>query len=353
MSEGLEQVASFSGASGLGAAEVTATLRGLMGDPDAQWSAGTFGAIAEFLRDHGEEARVILEARALSAATSRGAVAIAAHRDLRLVAYETISRSAGIWRHAIALCLPEGVCAMNRRRVVTELGPDGAAVREADRSGILFDLGLGLSQTDACVRTSDAALIGALRASAGKDLFAADNPVLMDILRASPHRVFVTPVARVEVFQPIPPPHGKSPLGPHTHILPKLLRANRTHAATSPIPVGLVPCAHVYPAHAVLDAEGLPRPYDEARQIAFDALLAKYGVPELVAVQHQVMQRVAAGAAPDSLRLPADKFARTSVRVTLRKLKASGLTSPALAAWIAHFDRSSDEDGEDETQHAS
>lgn len=325
-----------------------------MADPNAQWSAGTFGAIAEFLRDPGEGAQASLEGAELSVATARGAVAIAAHPELHLVAYETVSRSAGVWRHSsIALCLPDKACAMHQRRVVTELGPDRDAVRAADRDGILFDLGLGLLQTDACVRTSDAALIAALRASEGKDLFAAENPVLMDILRASPHRVFVTRVARVEVFQPIPPPHGKSPLGPHTHILPKLLRANRTHAATSPIPTGLVPCANVYPAHALLDAEGMPRAFDRARLDAFDELLARYGVPELVAVQREVAERVAAGEAPASLALPADKHARTAVRVALRKLKASGIASSVFAAWNVHFDRSSDDDGEDEAQHAS
>jgi len=35
--------------------------------------------------------------------------------------------------------------------------------------------------------------------------------------------------------------------GPHTHFLPKLLKAKRTHALTTPIPSGLVPCLMLYP----------------------------------------------------------------------------------------------------------
>ena len=41
------------------------------------------------------------------------------------------------------------------------------------------------------------------------------------ILAASPHRVFVSRVGRIEVFQAIPSANGKSPEGPHTHVLPK------------------------------------------------------------------------------------------------------------------------------------
>lgn len=327
-------------------------LRDLMADAGAQWSTGTFGAIAEFLRDPDEKADLDLSARRIAAATSRGGVAVTADPDIRLVATETVSRNTALWRHAIAVCLPEGACGMNQRRVVTELGPDRGAVRAEDRDAILFDLGLGLLQTDACIRSADPALVQALRASEGKGLFEPGNGVLMDILHASPHRVFVSRIARVEVFQPIPPPHGTSPPGPHTHILPKLLRANRTHAATTPMPAGFVPCANVYPAHAMLDAEGLPRAFDRARFDAFERLYGAFGLPALVDVQREVVQRVTAGEEPGKLAPADDKFVRSAVRVALRKLKASGPSTPTLAAWAQHFDRSSDEDGDDEAQHA-
>ena len=52
------------------------------------------------------------------------------------------------------------------------------------------------------------------------------------ILAANPHRVFISRLGRIEVYQPIPPPSGKSPEGPHTHVLPRLLQSRRTHPAT-------------------------------------------------------------------------------------------------------------------------
>ncbi len=328
------------------------TLRPFLDDAGTQWSAGTFGAIAEFLRDLDEPAAVHLEAGYLSAATVRGAVALREAANVRLLAYETISRDAKSWRHSVALCLPETECSMSRRSAVAELGPDRAAVREVDRDAILFDLGLSLLQTDACIRTNDPDLIAAMRASEGKGLFDRDNPVLMDILRAGPHRVFITRVGRVEVFQPIPPPHGKSPIGPHTHILPKLLRANRTHAATTPIPAGWVPCANFYPPHALLDAEGLPRPFDRERFEGFNVLLARYGDQNLVELQRLVTEGVRNGLSPHGFAVPASKFARAAIRIALRKLKASDDKAPSLENWLARFDRVSEDDGDEEAQHA-
>ena len=111
------------------------------------------------------------------------------------------------------------------------------------------------------------------------------------ILATNPHRVFLSRLGRIEVFQPIPPPDGKSPDGPHTHVLPGLLRHRRTHAATEPIPDGLVPCAHVYPAHPAKDGMGQPRPFDRARHDAFQAILRSYGDPKFLALKQQVIER--------------------------------------------------------------
>jgi hypothetical protein len=111
----------------------------------------------------------------------------------------------------------------------------------------LFDLGLGILQMDACVPVNDPAIVAALRGCTGKSVFALGNDAMGIMLAANPHRVFVSRSGRAEVFQPIPPPDGKSPDGPHTHDLPKLLSHRRTHATTEPVPEGCVACAHLYP----------------------------------------------------------------------------------------------------------
>ncbi|MCC0805716.1 hypothetical protein FPV16_05665 [Methylobacterium sp. W2] len=259
-----------------------ALLLGALADPTTAWSLGSFGAIAEFMRDP-DEPVVALPDERLGLATARGAIALTPSSDLRPVAYETVVSSG--WNHAIALCLPEATCAMNRRTVVTELGPDRNAARVEDRDGILFDLGLGLLAVDACVRVRHPEAVERLRAGVSMPLFDHANPIGPHLVAMSPHRVFLARVGRVEVYAPIPGRGGTSPEGPHTHVLPKLLRSGRTHAATTPIPAGWVPCASLHPAHPYKDMMGERIAFDTGRYEAFQEMLDQWGDPELVAIK--------------------------------------------------------------------
>ncbi|GAB6845885.1 hypothetical protein HNR00_002980 [Methylorubrum rhodinum] len=261
---------------------VTDLLREALADPGTAWSLGSFGAIAEFMRDPDEAVSGLPDDR-LGMATERGAIALSPGPDLRPVAYETSVASG--WNHAVALCLPEAACAMNRRGVVTELGPDREAARERDRDAVLFDLGLDLLAVDACVRTSDPESIACLRSGIGRPLFDHANPIGRHLVAMSPHRVFLAKVGRIEVYAPIPGPGGTSPEGPHTHVLPKLLRSGRTHAATTPIPAGWVPCAALHPAHPYKDMLGQRIAFDAARYEAFQVLLDRWGDPDLLALK--------------------------------------------------------------------
>jgi hypothetical protein len=223
--------------------------------------------------------------------------------------------------------------------VLTELAPDADALRNEDRAAILFDLGLGARQVDVCVRVSDADVAERLRVHAGQSVFAPGNPAMGVILAASPPRVFVSRLGRAEVFAPIPPAHGKSPEGPHTHVLPDLLRHGRTHAATEPIPEGWIPCAHIYPAHPARDGMGNSRPFDAARHDAFQDMLLRFGDPRFVALKQRVVAAVLAGENPPAVAVAETRFARTNIRVALRQLKAANAVSPALMAWMAAHER--------------
>lgn len=261
---------------------VAALLREALADPGTAWSLGSFGAIAEFMRDPDEAVTALPDDR-MGMATERGAIALTSCPDLRPVAYETAVASG--WNHAVALCLPQDDCAMSRRGVVTELGPDHHAAREQDRDALLFDLGLDLLAVDACVRTSDPKAIACLRSGVGQPLFDPVNPIGRQLVAMSPHRVFLARAGRIEVYAPIPGPGGTSPEGPHTHVLPKLLRSGRTHAATTPIPAGWVPCAGLHPAHPYKDMMGQRIDFDASRHAAFQVLLDRWGDPDLLAVK--------------------------------------------------------------------
>ena len=294
-------------------ASVESLLRDHLDDPSCAWSLGSYGAIAEFMRD-ADEPSVAPEGSRLGWATARGAITLTPGPDLVPVAYET-GFAAG-WSQAVALCLPTAASAMGRRTVVTELGPDENAARPEDRAALLFDLGLGLAAVDACVRSEDPAAINCLRAGAGRPLLAHGNPIGPTLVAMSPHRVFCARIGRIEVFSPIPGAGEASPEGPHTHVLPMLLRSRRTHAATAPIPAGLVPCAALHPAHPCKDMMGRSLRYDARRHDAFGRVLDAWGDPALVAARRSVL----AGRMPEP---PAGRFVRSAIRAAEAQLRAA------------------------------
>jgi hypothetical protein len=324
-------------------------LHAHIADADTQWSLGTFGGIAEFSRDRDERVRLTQSETGAAAVTARGGIAIDLSEDCRPFAFECITKSS--WSQRVALCLPAGGCAMNRRTVLTELDVDDAALQPEHRGSTLFDLGLGALQADLCVRIDDYNTVARLRSHCGRSVFDPANPAMGLLLETNPHRVFISRIGRIEVYQPIPPASGKSPDGPHTHVLPKLLKTRRTHAATEPIPEGWIPCAHLYPGHPVRDAGD---PFDAACHDSFQGMIERFGPAECLAIKRRVVEAIGSGEPPSNLTATLDRHGRTGIRIALRQLKAAGKVSPMLKAWLAEFDHAAVEDDEDEgvLQHA-
>jgi hypothetical protein len=211
------------------------------------------------------------------------------------LAYETPSANPRLWNHGVVFCLPVEEACMSARTCVTELGVDSESILPEARGDILFDLGLGLRTADFMVRTGDAALLSVLRAACGRRW--SDDPALnAAIVAASPARVIVSRLARVEITNPIPAPGGVSPDGPHTHLLPSIMRRARVHDANIPVPAGMLPCLTLYPAHPARDAEGRERAFDAGLHLAYQDLLKGFGHPEFLAAKKgdaQVDSRVA------------------------------------------------------------
>jgi hypothetical protein len=328
----------------------TDLLHEQIADADTQWSLGTFGGIAEFSRDRDESATLTQSATGAAAITARGGICIELSDDCRLFAFECITKTS--WSQRVAFCLPTDACAMNRRTVLTELDADHEALKPEHRESILFDLGLGALQADLCVRIDDDHIVTQLRRHTGRSVFDPANPAMGLLLEANPHRVFVSRIGRIEVYQPIPPPSGKSPDGPHTHVLPKLLKSGRTHAATEPIPEGWIPCAHLYPKHPARGGCS-PESFDVAGHASFQRMIGSFGLAGSLAIKRCVLDAIGAGEPPSNLATTLDRHGRTGVRIALRQLKAAGPASPVLKAWLAEFDYAVvEDDGEAALQHA-
>jgi hypothetical protein len=253
------------------------------------------------------------------------------------MAYDIPGSDPDTWSSELALCMP--AIEPLSGGVVTPLGPDHQALRATDRTMALYDLGIGLGAVRFCVRTTDPHAIEALHAAAGQ---AASGDILHALmaafLHAQPHRVLLSPAGRIEVTAPIPMPDGRSPEGPHTHLLPALLASGRTHSANTPIPPGWQPILMLHPPGAWRDGLGRRTPYSREADDASGRLFQRFGLADERALRGQVEAAIAAGQAPQSFPRPSERRARAHLRVVLRRLAAAGSPGP-VAAWRALHDR--------------
>ena len=206
-----------------------AIVRRHLADPQSRWSVGTYGAIGEFEYEPGE-AGLTLDLEHLSVSTARGSLAIVDLSDVQALAWVDDSERV----REVAFCTRRG-------------GAQRTAITAVDR--LTYDVGLAAPHVDMLVRVKagDAATAAALSAAEGMSLFATGHQAGAAIARASPTRILVSAVARLEVHQPIPPPGGRSPEGPHTHLLPKFLAQGLTRPPKLPLPDGRFCGLSLYP----------------------------------------------------------------------------------------------------------
>lgn len=302
-------------------------------EPSTAWSIGEFGAIAEF--HHFEGCK---RTGRWSVAGDLGSLSLTPGTS-RPVAYEVSSGRPGRWLQGLALCLPALEAVMHGRETITELGPDVDAAKSSKRHEILFDLGLGLTTADFCVRTGHPELIRSLRSAQGLSLFGTSH--IFDLLRLqSPDRVVLSRLGRIEVEQRIPDPHGVAPEGPHTHLLPKLLGRTKVHASTLKVPEGWLPCVFAYPANPLSDGSGNERAFDTAAHARFQNLFEAWGLPELLDAKQHVWRALRENQSPSSAIWAMSRHQRLAMRIALRQACAEGLKSDTLEHWQRELDRS-------------
>jgi hypothetical protein len=323
---------------------VRTLLQAMLARFDAGWSIGTFGALAEFHHVEGDPPpQIRLTNCGGEVVTRRGGLCVELTDGARPVAYEGLRRPQG-WSQTLSFCVPTECAQMSGHVGLTECGPDRHALRPADRHAILFDLGLAAPHIDFCIRTADAGLIDILRRATGQSLLAPHHPAMAAVVAASPHRVCRSRLGRIEVYQAIPPPvpDSRSPIGPHTHLLPDLLKSGRRHSANAPIPDGQVAALDLHPANPLCDPLGVPRPFDAEAYRAFQAMLAAYGAPGLASEKARIAAAVQAGGAPSGYRVATSRIGRTAARIALRQLRHADPEPPNLASWLTAFDRAAE-----------
>jgi predicted Fe-S protein YdhL (DUF1289 family) len=214
-------------------------------DPATVFAIGVQGAVAEFMRAPDDRSIARGDADRLLIRSRLGALRLDVRPWVRVFAFgpeKGLPDEIVLAIHSSRLT-PQAVSA------VVELGPDRDAVRRADRRAALFDLGLDRATIRFCVRTDDAELISELRRCVGQPL-AAVAPALIPLLLARhPQRIAISELGRIEVRQPIGLRDGEpgTPVGPHTHLLPHLLRTGRELAPGRDLPAGYAAAASLFP----------------------------------------------------------------------------------------------------------
>ena len=310
-----------------------ALLSETLRDGRCGFSVGGLGALAEFhdgqgsFTPHSDGAMVVRSAR--------GALRIRPAADINPLAYETLSGTEDSWQWGVVLLGADPVHAMGRRKVLTEIGPDGEAIKRSATTEVLFDLGAGLPHVDYCVRTADDALLALLRRYRGKAVIAERHEVMEAIIDASPTRVALSSVARIEVYQRID--RHQTPSGPHTHLLPDLLKHGRTHSANIPVPAGFYPVFTIHPRHPLYDDLGRRHRFDAQALSRFQPWLDAFGDRRYVSAKRKLENAVINGESPADYRGAQSRAGRLAERVALRQLGHTLSDPTTRNPWLDRF----------------
>lgn len=315
-------------------------LAQLASSPDHGWSIGSFGAIGEFVRGADEPATINRADNLFEIYTDRGGMRIAPTQPLVPIAWDSLSADGESWGQHFDFCIAQPE---TPSRVIRDLGTDADAVRPQDRQHRIFDMGVACGAITMAIRSDDADFIALMERHVGQEVLGVPE-IYIDTLRAQPHRVLISAAGRVEVYQDVPPADGKSPEGPHTHLIANIVPKHRPHGSNTPLPKGQQSAISVHIASPWRTLLGERHSYCAEQDTAFIPYLRQYALADDQAVEQALIRAVTSGAAPDDSLWPATRRGRTKARITLRRMAVAGdhRTDP----WRAKYDRAVDSDAE-------
>jgi predicted Fe-S protein YdhL (DUF1289 family) len=189
------------------------------------WVFGCHGATAEFMVGPDEQCSVSVADDRITAFTEQAGLRLRLGDHVRALQLRDDYAADGY--RAIFLVILKARANLPVASGLSVLGPDAAAIEPRHQGQTLYDLGLGRTDLRFNVRTSAPALRRSLEGARGLPLSSLLPTVGVQLMTESPTRVAESSLGRVEVHTAIPPPGGKSPDGPHTHLLPSHLATGR------------------------------------------------------------------------------------------------------------------------------
>ena len=298
--------------------------------PNTAISIGGLGAIAEF---DGDQKKVSFDsANELQICNTKGAFKVKIDGGESLLAYETLSQTPKSWQWGMVVLADRDPYFANLKNGLHEIGPDTDAISENDKDALLFSLGTGLSNSNFTIRTKDPALLRILRANEGVCITEGNNPVLDAIIDLSPHRVVYSTIARIEVYQEIS--RHETPMGPHTHLLPSMLKARRTHVAAIPIPASQSPQLTLHPENPMFDQYGHSRPFAKSVCESFSPLVEAHCAEEFRIEKKRLKAAFKKQEKAINYVCPGTRLGRLAYKVTLRQLSHTCEDKAYLDTWL-------------------
>jgi predicted Fe-S protein YdhL (DUF1289 family) len=189
------------------------------------WALGCYGATAEFICDPDEPCDVSVTGETITAISGRGALQLTIGERVRALRLRADDSRHGY--RAIFLVVLKAMATLPVATTLTPLGRDEGAIRPESRNDPWFDLGLGRDDLRFCVRASAPDLLEKQNQASGLPLLDVLQDAGATIVKHSPARVVESPLGRAEIYTSIPASGGRSPDGPHTHLLPSHLASGR------------------------------------------------------------------------------------------------------------------------------
>lgn len=219
-------------------------LNSIRGDRGT-WTAGVVGAVGEFAVLPGESVEAELDGDTVIATTLGGRLRFLINNDIRPLTFDPPGTPTEELRVILAVKKKRGH--PDLADALTLLGKDAEAIDPAETEADMFDLGLGRKEARFCIRVGKGATKDLLTGAAGATFPASLGAIAPKLLAESPTRVVETALGRIEVMTAIPEPEGKSPPGPHTHLLPDHIASNRAMPVGMDLPKPYFPGATFYP----------------------------------------------------------------------------------------------------------
>lgn len=284
---------------------------------NSSWAIVRDGVVAEFSIVPGDKPIKTFDNNTLKIDTHRATLCINFDDSVKAIVAESGAHGCSPWTQIIYLCIPKDQAKMSCRNKLTYLGNFDNGTDKGD----LWDLGVGTETLDACIVAKDKPTNELLKQNEGKYII--DDPdFLRELVIHSPPRLFQTKFAYIIVRQKIPLTEKEELEGPHTHLLPPIIKSKKYFEV--PVPENMIPIIQTDPFGSVIDGNGNFHAWNGFENDDFQTFLQKYGDSKYVALKNEMKQKIIAClSSKESFLIESeydDKAKQDLIRITLAQL---------------------------------